>query len=187
MSGLLTLGAAGGAAQRTGRELAGEVALVVHRTALVRGRRAVLGREPTRLREVRLRRLLAAQEVLRLDRREVRGADRGQPDPDVGDRVATVQPQGGTGGRHRPVTDPTLDLLVRAAAAGADREPDLDEQLTVADDRLVRALVELPGRDGARAVVAADDAVRVHRGERRGEVLRRVGLAQRAADGAAVA
>ena len=67
---------------------------------------------------------------------------------------------------------------------GVYRHADLGQQLARADDGLVRAEVELAHRDLAVAVPAADDRGRAHRGEHRGQVLGRVGLAQRPADGA---
>ena len=78
------------------------------------------------------------------------GADGGQPDADVGDRVA-VEPDGGAGGGDRPVADPPLDLLVGAAGARADRHPDLGEHLGRPDHGLVRAEVELSRRTRALA------------------------------------
>src|ERR1700761_8729188 len=72
-------GPGGGPAQGPGGQLAGQVALVVDRAALVGGGLAVLGGDPPRLGERRLVGGLAAQEVFGLDRDEVLGADRGQP------------------------------------------------------------------------------------------------------------
>ena len=91
-------------------------------------------------------------------------------------------------GRHdRPVAGPALDLLVGAGPARPHRDADLDEHLAVADRRLVRPAVELLHRHDPLAGAAADHAARVERGADRREVLGRVGLAQRAAERAAVA
>ena len=57
------------------------------------------------------------------------GADRGQPDADVGDRVAVQRH--GAGGGDGPVAGPALDLLVGAARARPDGHPDLGEDLAV--------------------------------------------------------
>src|SRR5258706_92655 len=80
------------------------------------------------------------------------------------------------------VADPASHLLIGASAAGDDRDPELGKDLAGADDCLVRPGVEVPGlyRPGPGQTVDH------HRGlqgcECGGEVLRRVGLAQRAAD-----
>jgi hypothetical protein len=69
----------------------------------------------------------------------------------------------------------------------AHGDADLDEHLGVADGGLVRALVEVGHVDDPVAAGAADHRGGAQRREDRVEVLGRVGLAQRAADGPAVA
>ena len=162
------------------------MALVVDRPAAVRARRAVRRGDLARLREQLVRRRLAAQQLLGardVDRRE---PDRAERDADVGDRAA-VDPDGRRRGGDRPVAGAALDLLVRAAAARAQREPHLGEQLAVADRGHVGPDVEVVHPDDALAVGAADHGLRLDRRADRREVLGRVGLAQRAADRAAVA
>src|SRR3954453_1638122 len=85
MSGLLPAGPGGGPAQRPGGQLAGQVALVVLRPALVGDRAHVLGGDPAGLDERLLGGRPAAQRVLGLDGAEVLRADSGQPDADLGD------------------------------------------------------------------------------------------------------
>ena len=70
---------------------------------------------------------------------------------------------------------------------GADRDADLDEHLGVADRGLVRAAVEVGHVDRALAAAAADHGDGAERGADGAQVLGRVGLAERAADRAAVA
>ena len=101
--------------------------------------------------------------------------------------VPPVEPQRGAGGGDGPVAGAALDLLVGAAGAVAQRDADLDEHLGVADRRLVRAAVELAIVDDALAARPRMTTRRAERGAHRREVLGRVGLAQRAADRAAVA
>src|SRR5580698_931560 len=128
MSGVLALGPAQRLPQRPGGEFAGQVPLVVGRAALVRVGRAVLGRDLAGPDEARLSGRRAAQELLGLGRGEMLRADGGEADPGIGDAV-TVQPDSRPGRAHRPVAYPAPDLLVRAAAAGPDRDPDLGQQL----------------------------------------------------------
>ena len=113
-------------------------------------------------------------------------ADRRQPDPGIGDHLA-VHPDRGTGRHDRPVSGPSLDLLVGARAVRAQRDAHLGQHLGVTDGRLVRAAVELLHRHDPLAGGAADHAARVQRRADRGEILGRVGLAQRSAERAAVA
>ena len=105
--------------------------------------------------------------------------------------VVPVQPQRDPDPGHRPVADPAFDLGVRAALPRPDRHPDLDEDLGVADAGLVGTLVELPDGDDRRpaplSIRALDHRLGPQRRQRGGEVLRRVGLAHRPADRAAVA
>src|SRR5262249_1771483 len=131
MSGLLVESSLGGAAQRPLGQNAREVALVVHRTATVGAGGAVLGCDLPGLLEQGLRRRLAGQELLgaaEVDGGEPDGAER---DPHLGDR-GRVDPERRGCGRDRPVAGPALDLLVRAARAREERQPDLGEQLAVA-------------------------------------------------------
>ena len=172
--------------QRADGELGGQMALVVRGAALVRYRPAVLGGDLPGPDEAFAAGRRAAQEVLGLGRGKVLGADRGQADPGLGDRV-TIQPERGAGRAHRPVAGPAVHLHVRAAAAGPDRHPDLGQQLVRRHHGLVRAEVELTLRHGAGARTAVDHHRGPHRGEGGRQVLGRIGLAERAADGAAVA
>src|SRR5439155_1098526 len=184
-SDLLSQRALGGARQRTAGELARQVSLVLDRPALVGRRLALLGGEHGRLGERLLRRRTAREGLL-----GARGCDAptdgGQRDPRAAD-PAVVEPQLGAGGRDRPVAGAALDLLVGAAGVLADRDPHLREQLTGADGGLVGAAGEVGHRDDALARRAADDEARAERGADGGEILRRVGLAEGAADRAAVA
>src|SRR5215470_20300558 len=203
-------GAGGGAAKRPDGQLAGEMALVVDRSALVRRRPAVPRRDAPGLGEALLGGRPAAQGVLGLNGHEVLSAHRGQPDADLGYDVAagpapaavapaagpapaaaptaagpaavagTGQPQHRPGGGDRPVPGPALDLLVGATGAGGDRHPQLDQQLVLPDDGLVRAGVELAHRHRPLAGRTPDHSGRPQRGEHRRQVLRRVRLAHRA-------
>ena len=101
--------------------------------------------------------------------------------PACGDRAA-LEPHRGAGGGNRPVAHAPLDLLVGAARVGVQRDADLRDHLAVVDGRLVGAAVELAHADDALPALAADHDVRIDRRTHRGEVLGRVGLAQRAAD-----
>src|SRR6185312_1440022 len=73
------------AAQRADGEFPGQVPLVVGRAALVGHRVAVLGSDLAGPGEAVLGGRGAAQELLGLGRGEVLGADRGEPDPGLGD------------------------------------------------------------------------------------------------------
>ena len=72
-------------------------------------------------------------------------------------------------------------------SAGSDRQADLGEHLPVADGGLVGAAVELGHVDHPLPTASADHAARVERGAHRRQVLRGVGLAERAAQRAPVA
>src|SRR5690348_6247380 len=85
MSGPRSLGAGHRAAQRPRGQLTGQMSLVVDRPALVGVGCAVGAGQPAGFGEVLLGRRPATQEVLGLPGVEVRGPDRGQPDPDVAD------------------------------------------------------------------------------------------------------
>src|SRR5690242_10795436 len=173
-------------AERPLGEHAREVALVVDRPAAVGHGRAVLGGDLARLREQLLRRRLAAQQLLgpsEMDGRQAAGRER---DAGVGDDPAP-HPPGRGGGGDGPVAGPPLDLLVRAARAGAHRQAHLGQDLAGADRGHERPDVEALHADDALAVAAADHHVRPGGGAHRGQVLGRVGLAQRPADRAAVA
>lgn len=80
-----------------------------------------------------------------------------------------------------------LDLLVGAPGAGAHRQPDLGQQLAIADGRHVRPQVEVLNVDDALALSPGDHHLGPQRGADGAEVLGRVSLAQGAADGPAVA
>ncbi len=155
--------------------------------ASVLRRAAALGRDRAGPGVQLLGRLLPAQRLRdRVDARGVR-ADRGQPDPRVGDDAA-VHPDRGAG-RARPPSRrrgarPSRRRWSRpAGSAGAPR--------SASRRRRPRSRT---GRGGTPAIVttrspgcAADDAARAERGADGRQVLGRVGLAQRAAEGAAVA
>ena len=94
----------------------------------------------------------------------------------------------GRGRDDREVAGAPLDLLVRAAEAGVDREADLDEHLGRLHGGHVRADVELLHPDDALAAArTAQNGLALERHDDAGEVLGGVGLAQRAAHRAAVA
>ncbi len=129
-----------------------EVALVVDRPAAVGHRGAVLGGDLARLREQLLRRRLAPQQLLgarEVDRGEADGAQR---DARRSAMRGAIHPDGRRRRRDRPVARAPLDLLVRAARAREQRQPDLGEQLAVADGGHVRAHVEVVHRHRALAV-----------------------------------
>ena len=91
------------------------------------------------------------------------------------------------GGTDGPVADPALDLFVGAAGAGADGEPEFAQQFVLPDGGLVGSAVEVAHGDDALAARTADHGLGAEDIADGGEVLGRVGLAERAADGAAVA
>src|SRR5262249_37064082 len=95
--------------------------------------------------------------------------------------------QRGAGGGGGPVTRAALDLLVRAASVLAHGDADLDQDLGVADGRLVRAAVELLHVNDALAGAAADHRRGAERSAHRAEVLGGIRLAERAPDRAAIA
>src|SRR6266487_1980776 len=111
-------------AQGAHGELGGQMPLVVGRATLIGDGAAVLGGDLTGPGEALVGGGRAAQELLGLRRRELARADRGEPDPGIGHHVAG-QPDGDPGRAHRPVPDPAAHLLVGAAAARRDRDPDL--------------------------------------------------------------
>src|SRR6266516_1059628 len=168
-------------AQGAHGELGGQMPLVVGRAALIGDGAAVPGGDLTGPGEGLVSGGRAAQELLGLRRRELARADRGEPDPGIGHHIAG-QPDGGPGRAHRPVPDPAAHLLVGAAAAQRDRDPDLGEHLARAHHGLVGPGVEFPGRYRPAAVRAVDDHAGLQRRERRRQVLGRVGLAEGAAD-----
>ena len=162
------------------------MALVVDRPPAVGGRRAVRRGDLARLCEQLVRGGLAAQKLLGardVDRRE---PDRAEREAHVGD-PSGVDPDRRGRGCDRPVAGAALDLLVRAAPAPAERDPDLGQQLAVADRGHVGPDVEVVHRDDALAAGTPDHRARLDGRADRGQVLRRVGLAQRAADRAAIA
>src|SRR3954451_15351884 len=128
MSDLLVVRAGHRLAQRSAGEHAREMALVVHGSAAVGHRRAVLGRDRGDLWEQLVAGRLASEELLRareVDGREPDGAER---DAHVADD-AVVHPYGHGRRGDRPVACPALDLLVRAAGARTQPEPHLGEHL----------------------------------------------------------
>jgi hypothetical protein len=88
--------------------------------------------------------------------------------------------------RHRPVARAALDLLVRAAGFVAHRQTHLHEHLAVGHGGLVRAAMEVAHLDHALAARPADHGACLERGADGAQVFGRVGLAERAADRAAV-
>src|SRR4051812_12512063 len=99
------------------------MALVVGRTPLVGLRVAVLGGQLGRRPQVLFDRGLPPEGVLRLHAAEVGGADSREPDADVDDRAGG--PHDVAAGRgDGPVPGSALDLLIRTADTGADRDPD---------------------------------------------------------------
>src|SRR5215469_13294422 len=145
-------------AQRSPGQLAREVALVVRGPALVGNGPAVPGGDLPGGREAFLGCRRSAQVLLGLRGGEVLRADRGQPDPGVGDGGAVAfEPDRRAGGADRPVPDPPPDLLIRAPAAGGDRDLDLGEQLARRDDRLVGPRVEVSRAYGPCAFEVPDD------------------------------
>ncbi len=83
--------------------------------------------------------------------------------------------------------DPPVDLLVGAAGGFVQGDADLGEHLQLSHGGPVGAAVEVAHVEHALAVGSADDHPRCDRRAHRGEVLGRVGLAEGAADRAAVA
>src|ERR1700722_2882601 len=171
-------GPGGGAAQGAGGEFGDQVALEVLGAALVGGGVAVLGGDFRGFGGGVLAGGTAAQVVLGLGGDEVLGADRGQAEARFFYGVV-LELQHGPGRGDRPVADPAGHLLVRAAGAGPQRDPDLGQQLAPAHHRLVGAAVELPDRDRALAVLAGYDRGGAGRGERGGQVLGRIRLGPR--------
>jgi len=90
-------------------------------------------------------------------------------------------------GGDRPVAGAALDLLVRAAAARPQPEPDLGEHLAGTHRRHVGADVEVLHPDHPLGARSADDDLRPGGSADGRQVLGRVGLAQRAAERPAVA
>ena len=174
------------APQRAPGQLVGEVALVVGRPPGVGHRGAALRRDRSRPGVELLRRLPAAQRLG--DGGDAGGVrpDRGQADPRVGDHRA-VHPHRGAGRGDRPVAGPAFDLGVGARAVRPQRDPDLGQDLAVLHRRLVGAAEEVAHRDHPLPARAADHAAGVDGGADRGQVLGGVGLAEGAADRAAVA
>src|SRR5829696_1713089 len=162
------------------------MALVVDGPAAVRQRCAVLRGDLAGLHEQFLGRTLAAQQLLRAREMDGGRPHRAQRDPGIGDR-AVLHPDGGGRRRNGPVAGTPLDLLVRAAGTGTERQPHLSQQLTVADRRGEWADVELVQAYDALAARAANYGPRLQRRADRRQVLCRIGLAERAADRAAVA
>ena len=110
--------------------------LVVGRAALVGDGLEVLGGDLTG--RVKLRRWRARRQNSRPRRRELARLTAGEPDPGLG--TASPASQRATRPR-RPLASPrpAADLLVGAAAARRDRDPDLGEHLARADHGLVGA------------------------------------------------
>src|SRR5918995_1100256 len=128
----------------------------------------------------------AAQQLLRAGDVDGGRPDRAERHTGIRDR-AVLDPERGRRCRDGPVTGPALHLLVSAAGAGAEWQPDLRKHLALADGRHVRADVELVQADDAFALGPANHGPRLQRGANRRQVLRCVRLGERAADRAAVA
>ena len=186
MSRLLSLGAGGGAAQRPRGELAGEMPLVVDRAALVGGRLAVLRRRSGRPRRSPPRPAVRRAGSPRPPRPRSGAPTAVSPIPaSVIDPVGDLQHR--SGGGDRPVADPALDLLVRAAAAGR-----MGTRISTSSSARPATVSYGPRWNSLIPMVRLPPGPwatqgRPQRRERRGQVLRRIGLAQRAAHGAAVA
>ena len=164
-----------------------EVALVVDRPAAVGHRRAVLRGDLARLREQLLRRRPARAAAPRRGCRSMVVRPTALSAMPASAIVAAVHPHGRRRGGDGPVAGAALDLLVGAAGARPHGQADLGQHLAVADGGHVRADVEVLHADHPLAVGAADDDLRLGRRADGREVLGRIGLAQRAADRAAVA
>ncbi len=85
-----------------------------------------------------------------------------------------------------PVDGPLGELLERPAAGTGLRHPDLGEQLGRLEHGLEQALEELADRDLPETVGTPGDQRGIQREQHRGQVRGRVGVRDRAADGAAV-
>ncbi len=109
-----------------------------------------------------------------------------QPDPRLGD-AATVDPDRRRHRHDRPLVLDPYELLVVGAPAGVLGDPDLGEDLVVADRGLEEVHEEVGRRDRARAAAAGDHELRAERQRRRPEVARGVGVGERASERAAVA
>ena len=118
-----------------------------------------------------------------MDRRQPDGAER---NPGVGDPAA-LDPDGGRRRRDRRVAGTALDLLVGASSACAQRDPNLGEQLGLADGGRVRADVKRVHAHHSFPTGTSDDRPSLEGGADGRQVLGCIGLAKRAADRAAVA
>ena len=188
MSGLLSPRAGGGAAQRPGGELAGQVPLVVDRSALVGARLAVLAGDPAGLRRSSSSVAgLPAQEVLGLG---ARGSARRRPRSARCRRRVTVSPSSHSAAPAAATAQsPTRRSTFSYALPPPGRIGTRISMRSSAGPTTVSYGPVWNSRTGTVRVPsgAADHRGGVDRGERGGQVLGRIGLAQRAADGAAVA
>ena len=166
-------------------EHAGEMSFVVDRAAAVGARRAVLRRDLSGLLEqlldgawprssssARVRWMVVSPTALSAMPTSV--------------MTAVLDPHHRRRCRDRPVTGAPLDLFVSAAGSGPERQPHLGEHLALADGGHVRPDVEAVHPDHSLAVGISDHHFGLGRAADRGQILGGVGLAQRAADGAAV-
>ena len=175
------------AAQRALGEHAGEVALVVDRAAAVGARRAVRRGDLARLREQLLRRRLAAQQLLgpgEVDRRQPDGAER---DADVGDRRRRRSRRPPT-----PRRSPSRRRAARPSRARCRRPGAPASRISVSISPAPTAVMYGPTWKSSIPTTrsplgAADHDLRLGRGADGRQVLGGVGLAERAADRAAVA
>ena len=113
------------------------------------------------------------------------GAHVGQPDAGLADGAA-IDLHGSGDGHDRPLVGDADELLVVRTPARVLRDPDLGEQLALGDRGLEEVDEEVVGRHGARAAGTGDHELRTERQCGRTEVAGRVGVRQRAAEGAAV-
>ena len=128
----------------------------------------------------------AGQRLLDAAGPQRRGAHVGEPDPGLADRAAVGLD--GRGDRDdRPLVGHPDELLVVGAPAGVLGDPDLGEDLVLADRGLEEVDEEVVGRDRAGAARRRRSRTRAPSASAGGpEVTGRVGVRQRAAERAAV-
>ena len=108
-----------------------------------------------------------------------------RPDPGLGDGAA-VDPDRGRDRHDRPLVGDPHELLVVRAPAGVLGDPDLGEDLVLADRGLEEVDEEVVGRHRPGAAAAGDHELRAQRQRRGAQVAGRVGVRERAAEGAPV-
>src|SRR5580704_5058906 len=118
------------------------MALVIGGAALIRDRTAALSRDLPGPQQALLRSRPATQELFGLGGDEVPGAEGREANARVRNYVP-VEPDRRASSSDRPVSGAPRHLLIRVAAAGPDRQPDLGQQLGRANYGLVGASVEL--------------------------------------------